>query len=268
VRAAAFAKTWPSADFDKEISDGCKTQQNQRRLHFESVPSDEQCSQDSTKGQHVIRADFSATEQARPLLHQNWPLAVRPMPANRKDQALHDLHSTKPHSRASDLSHVPSGRPRFPKDLDATLKPIFKRLCSLLQERRTLTRADAELLRLYCFQYERHEKNVALLRVEGELCEYTRLDSHGKPHQQVKLNLRLKVVSDAERQMAAILNQLGLTPTAKDRARPAKLADDEKPVDLMEQYLRGEPIVFRNNTPEEKVNPADMTFDDLTEETT
>jgi P27 family predicted phage terminase small subunit len=167
------------------------------------------------------------------------------MPAPRKDQALHDLHSTKPNGRAADVSHVPSGRPRFPKDLDASLRPIFKRLCSLSQERRTLTRADAELLRLYCFQYERHEKNVALLRQEGELCEYTRLDSHGQPHQQVKVNLRLKVVSDAERQMAAILNQLGLTPTAKDRAKPTSSNEDKivpgSIADLMPHLLTGKP---------------------------
>jgi len=48
-----------------------------------------------------------------------------------------------------------------------------------LQERRTLTNGDAELIRLYCFQYERHEKNVALLREEGELVTYFRLDSNG-----------------------------------------------------------------------------------------
>lgn len=184
------------------------------------------------------------------------------MPAQRKPETLHNLHGTKPNGRAADVSHVGAGRPRFPKDLDATLRPIFKRLCSLLQERRTLTAADGELIRLYCFQYERHVKNVALLRNEGELCEYTRLDSNGHPHQQVKVNLRLKVVADAERQMAAILNQLGLSPTAKDRSKPTKLADEEKPVDLMEQYMAGAPIVFSNTAPE-KVNPADIIFDDL-----
>ena len=51
---------------------------------------------------------------------------------------------------------------------------------------------------------------------------YIRLDSNGQPHPQVKVNLRLKVCSDAERQMAGILNQLGLTPTAKDRAKPTR----------------------------------------------
>jgi P27 family predicted phage terminase small subunit len=142
------------------------------------------------------------------------------MPTPRKSLEQHALHNTRPHDRAADTSHVPAGRPRFPKDLDASLRPVFKRLCALLQERRALTSADGELIRLYCFQYERHVKNAALLRTEGDLCTYMRLDSNGVAHPQVKTNLRLKVVTDAERQMAAILNQLGFTPTSKERAKP------------------------------------------------
>jgi hypothetical protein len=48
---------------------------------------------------------------------------------------------------------------------------------------------------------------------------YVRLDSNGVAHEQVKPNVRLKIVVEAEKQMAAILTQLGLTPTAKDRAK-------------------------------------------------
>jgi P27 family predicted phage terminase small subunit len=107
-------------------------------------------------------------------------------------------------------------------------------------ERRTLTAGDAELIRLYCFQWERHSKNAALLREEGELCTYVRLDSNGQPHDQVKVNLRMKVVTDAERQMASILNQLGLTPVSKDRAKPTGKAKDE-PLDEMEEYLNRKP---------------------------
>jgi P27 family predicted phage terminase small subunit len=140
------------------------------------------------------------------------------MPAHRKPIELHELHSTRP-QRAADVSQVPAGRPRFPKDLDKSLKPIFKRLCALLAERRVLTSADSELIRLYVFQYDRHTRNAELLRAEGEVMSYTRLDSHGQAHEQVKPNIRLKIVVEAERQMAAILNQLGMTPTAKDRAK-------------------------------------------------
>jgi P27 family predicted phage terminase small subunit len=149
------------------------------------------------------------------------------MPMPRKSVEEHALHGTRPNGRAADVSQVPSGRPRFPKDLDETLKPIFKRLCSLLAERRVLTAGDAELIRLYVHLYDRHSRNAAVLREEGEIKLYTRLDSNGQPQQMEKANLRLKIVADAERQMAAILNQLGLTPTAKDRAKPTRGSEEK-----------------------------------------
>ncbi len=165
------------------------------------------------------------------------------MPAQRKSQELHDLHSTTPNGRAADVSHVPSGRPRIPRDIGPGLRRVFKHLCSLLQERRTLTRADAELIRVYCFVLERHEKNVAMLREEGEVCQYTRLDNNGQAHLQYKTNLRLKIVVDAERQMGGILNQLGLTPTAKDRAKPTSSSEEKivpgSMADLMPHLLSG-----------------------------
>jgi P27 family predicted phage terminase small subunit len=182
------------------------------------------------------------------------------MPAPRKSLDEHALHGTRPNGRAADVSQVPSGRPRFPKDLDASLKPIFKRLCNLLAERRVLTAGDAELIRLYVFMYDRHVRNAAVLRTEGEVRTYTRLDSNGQPHQFEKANLRLKIVADAERTMAAILNQLGLTPTAKDRAKPTR-GSEEKVVpgsiaDLM-------PFLLKPGEPEPEfvvpfIDPADM----------
>jgi P27 family predicted phage terminase small subunit len=149
------------------------------------------------------------------------------MPAHRKSKELHDLHSTTPNGRAADVSHVPSGRPRIPRDIGPGLRKTFKNLCSLLQGRRTLTAADGELIRVYCFVLERHEKNVAMLRAEGEVCQYTRLDNNGQAHLQYKTNLRLKIVVEAEKQMAAILNQLGFSPTAKDRAKPTSSSEEK-----------------------------------------
>jgi len=193
------------------------------------------------------------------------------MPMPRKSEAAHGLHGTKPHDRAADLSHVPAGRPKFPRDLDATLRPVFKRLCKLLQQRRVLTSGDVELVRLYVFQYDRHTRNAAKLREEGELCTYIRLDSNGQPHPQVKTNLRLKIVTDAERTMAAILNQLGLTPTAKDRAKPVTGVPKNEIVpgsveDLM-PYLLGkgsepEPFVILPPPIEEDEEEAPMTRED------
>ena len=144
------------------------------------------------------------------------------MPQPRKSLAVHDLQGTTPHDRSADQSHVAAGRPKFPKDLDESLRPIFKRIAKLLQERRVLTAGDCELIRLYVFLYDRHTRNVAALRKEGELTTYIVLDHNGVAHPQVKTNKRLKICEVCETRMAAILNQLGMTPVAKDRAKPVK----------------------------------------------
>ena len=182
------------------------------------------------------------------------------MPMPRKSSEEHALHGTRPNGRAADVSQMPAGRPRFPKDLDASLKPIFKRLCSLLAERRVLTAGDAELIRLYVFLYDRHSRNASVLREEGEVKLYTRLDSNGQPHQMEKANLRLKIVADAERQMAAILNQLGLTPTAKDRAKPTQGSEEKIVKGSIADTM---PFLLKGGAPEPEfvvpsIDPADM----------
>jgi P27 family predicted phage terminase small subunit len=172
------------------------------------------------------------------------------MAANRKPTALHEIHGTRIHDRAADLSSVPAGRPRIPRDVKPGLRKIFKRLCSILQERRVLTAGDEELIRLYVFLFDRHERNVTALRDEGEIVTYIRLDSHGQQVPVVRTNLRLKVVADTERQMSAVLNQLGLTPTAKDRAKPTGGVQKNElvPGSLADLQSRGE-FLFAVPTP-------------------
>jgi P27 family predicted phage terminase small subunit len=189
------------------------------------------------------------------------------MPMPRKSEDLHKLHSTKPHDRAADISHVATGRPRIPADVNALgLRAPFKKLCRLLSDRRVLTDGDVELIRLFIILQDRHSRNIALLRDEGELCTYMRLDSHGTAHPQVKTNLRLKVVTDAERQMAAILSQLGLTPTAKDRAKPAKDSRGELHVipgsaaDMMPEMFGGVARPAAVPIPIEQLGPPEELF--------
>lgn len=164
------------------------------------------------------------------------------MPAHRKPTELHALQGTRPHDRAADLSSMPAGRPRIPRDVGPGLRKIFKHMCKTLAERRVLTSGDEQLIRLYVFLYDRHERNANLLRDEGDLVTYTRLDSHGQQVPVVRTNLRLKVVADTERQMTAVLNQLGLTPTAKDRAKVVGGArkDELVPGSLADLQSRGE----------------------------
>src|ERR1700731_4564405 len=134
-----------------------------------------------------------------------------------KSEFEHFVHGTKSQAKThATESHVPAGRPRIPSDLGKGLRRIFKDLCKLLSERRGLSKGDVELVRVYCFVYERHKRQVELLQQEGEIVTYFRLDSNGQSVPQVKENLRVKIVSGCEKQMVTILSQLGLTPTSKD----------------------------------------------------
>jgi P27 family predicted phage terminase small subunit len=137
-----------------------------------------------------------------------------------KSAHQHFVEGTPSTAKPATESHVVAGRPRFPADLDPSLKRIFKNLCKLLSERRALTHGDVELIRIFCFQKDRHCRNVAELRKEGEIVTYFRLDANGRSVPQVTTNLRLKICTEAEKQMVSVLSALGLTPTAKDRARP------------------------------------------------
>ena len=143
----------------------------------------------------------------------------------RKSLDVHGLDGTRPHYKPTEqdltlASSIPFSRPKFLRDIDARIRPIAKRLCKRLEERRTLTAADADLIRLYVVVFDRHERNLALLRDEGELVQVTVLDSKGYPHQVTKTNLRLKVCAEAEKQLAALLEKMGLTPATKDKIKP------------------------------------------------
>lgn len=151
-------------------------------------------------------------------------------PTPRKSDLAHFVTGTKSQAKPATESHVSAGRPKIPSDLDKGLRRVFKDLCNLLSARRSLSVGDVELVRLYCFVYDRHKRNVALLRQEGEVVTYHRLDSNGQSVPQVRENIRMKFVAAAEKQMASILSQLGMTPTSKDRARPVKATGDEEEI--------------------------------------
>ncbi|MDA4120131.1 MAG: P27 family phage terminase small subunit, partial [Thaumarchaeota archaeon] len=133
------------------------------------------------------------------------------MPTPRKELSAHKLQNTKP-KYIEESSVVAPGRPRFPKNLSTDAKRFFKNLCRMLEQRRTLTEGDQELLRLAAILRDRHERSMEHVIAEGEICTYVRLDSNGAPHDMVKENLWLRCAKDAEKQMVAILDRLGLTP--------------------------------------------------------
>jgi P27 family predicted phage terminase small subunit len=120
---------------------------------------------------------------------------------------------------SSPASYVNPGRPRYPKDLSADGKKVFKRLCRLLEERRTLTEADGDLLRLYIIAWLRQCRASEHLEKDGEIVVCTVTNKDGETREVEKANPWLAVSERAEKSMLAILNSLGLSPASRDKVR-------------------------------------------------
>jgi P27 family predicted phage terminase small subunit len=160
-----------------------------------------------------------------------WCHVARP----EKDPALHRLQGTKSVAGKTEVSVKP-GRPKFPRNLNAEQRVVFKRIVRLLERRRHITEGDVELIRIYAVTYTRHVKALAKLEEEGEIRTYVRLDSNGTAHDQEKPNLWLKVAETAEKNLVACLDRLGLTPHNRAKVKPTS-TDAAKPADPMEEFL-------------------------------
>ena len=158
------------------------------------------------------------------------------MPMPRKSLADHKLAGTKPeYATTPDLA---PGRPKYPRGISPDAKRAFKRLCSMLGERRSLTRGDEECLRLYCILFDRHARALEHIALEGEVCTYTRLNNRGEDVQCAKPNLWLKVAETCESKMAALLRDLGLTPGTRSKVKPTAAPEEPKPADPEEVLLQ------------------------------
>lgn len=144
------------------------------------------------------------------------------MPRERKSLEEHALSGTKPQYVLPD-SDVVASRPKIPTDFPkgSPLRKLFKQYCQDLEKRRTLTAGDAELLRIAVICRDRQFRALQHIRAEGEICTYQRLDADGHSVDVVKPNLWLKVAQDSEKQIVAILDRLGLTPTNRTKVKQA-----------------------------------------------
>jgi P27 family predicted phage terminase small subunit len=105
------------------------------------------------------------------------------------------------------------GRPKYPRDISATGKRIFKRLCKRLEERRTLTSGDEEILKLYVFYSDQHAEALAHLQSEGTVIQ-TEKGPLVSPYLAIAERMAAKMIS--------ILDRLGLTPASRDRVKTTR----------------------------------------------
>jgi P27 family predicted phage terminase small subunit len=146
---------------------------------------------------------------------------------DRKSLEDHELQGTKPQYVLPD-SDVPAGRPKYPKGISGEAKSTFKRLTKMLEQRRTVTQGDAEILRLYAYLFDRHSRSLEHVATEGEIVPTEVLSKDGKTVITVmKPNAWLKIAETCETKMANLLSALGLTPRARTQVKATK--EEPKP---------------------------------------
>jgi P27 family predicted phage terminase small subunit len=145
---------------------------------------------------------------------------------DRKSLTDHELSGTKPQYVLPD-SDVPAGRPKYPRGITGEAKSTFKRLVRMLEQRRTVTVGDQEILRLYAYLFDRHSRALEHVATEGEIVPSQVIGKNGDPITVMKPNLHLKIAETCETKMLAYLTQLGLTPRTRTQVKATK--EDPKP---------------------------------------
>jgi P27 family predicted phage terminase small subunit len=145
---------------------------------------------------------------------------------DRKSLTDHALTGTKPQYVLPD-SDVPAGRPKYPKGISGEAKSTFKRLTKMLEQRRTVTVGDAEILRLYAYLFDRHSRALEHIATEGEIVASNSVSKTGEVYEVMKPNQWLKIAETCETKMANLLQQLGLTPRSRTQVKATK--EEPKP---------------------------------------
>jgi P27 family predicted phage terminase small subunit len=118
-------------------------------------------------------------------------------------------------------STIRGGKPSCPKDLDDVERAAWKEIVKWLSPRRTLTKADGPLLRLYAENSARHRALLKELKEHGEIITQTVLDSSGNAHEKRVLNPAARAASTVAATLQRLLRELSATPATREKTRPA-----------------------------------------------
>jgi P27 family predicted phage terminase small subunit len=148
------------------------------------------------------------------------------MPTPRKSIPDHELQGTRVRYVLPD-SGVLAGRPALPKGLSPAAKKTFRRLVKMLTQRRTITAGDQEIIGLYCITFDRHQRALEKLAVEGEIRIYEHV-AKGEIVSVEKENLWYPIARDAAKFMKSCLSDLGLTPLQRAKVKQTEVKKSEE----------------------------------------
>jgi P27 family predicted phage terminase small subunit len=162
------------------------------------------------------------------------------MPRPAKSEAAHFLQGTVPQTGRSKTTQSASiyagGRPTIPHHLSRVARAEYKRLCQLLENRRTLTEGDRNSLAVLS---ECVARWVAAKRELGDrlLIETTIVDKKGNTFTTTKAHPLIKIIETAETKILALSKALGLTAIDRDKVRPTQLDTPAEAISFEESYM-------------------------------
>lgn len=149
------------------------------------------------------------------------------MPRPAKTIRQHLLEGTVPQSKPAQPSPFKGGRPKFPKHLSPVARTEFKRCVQLLEQRGTVTPGDYATVAVYSEVFARWIQ--AKQAIGDELMVTTTVtDNNGTARTVTRLNPLLKVVQNCESRMLSLVKELGLTPVAREKAKPTSIGESEQ----------------------------------------
>ena len=115
-----------------------------------------------------------------------------------------------------------SGRPTRPSHFSEIGRKEWNRIIRILGERGTLTKGDGPVIELYVATYCDWRAFNEEVEAQGRVVDSTWKDETGTHTSRVP-NPILKNVAQTANQLRALLIQLGVTPTARERAKQTRL---------------------------------------------
>ncbi len=145
------------------------------------------------------------------------------MPTPRKSPVLHNLQGTKiNYPTGAHESHIEGSKPRVPRWLTASARRKFVELSKELVKRQVATRGDADLLAMAATLWDRWKTANDHVIKEGAVITVQLYSKDGTPYTQEEISPWLKVAQASEKQFLAVLQQLGLSPMARDKIKVTK----------------------------------------------
>jgi P27 family predicted phage terminase small subunit len=139
-----------------------------------------------------------------------------------ESEEYHRVVGTRATRAKDEVSPHVSGRPTRPSYFTEVGRKEWNRIIKILTERGTLTKGDGPVIELYVLTYCDWRAFNDDVEAQGRVVDSVWTDDKGT-HSSRAPNPILKNVAQTANALRALLIQLGVTPTARERAKQTRL---------------------------------------------